>query len=155
MTNLELANFYNFLTGSEDLKGREFKLVVNMAIQVNIRKIRPVMEALADVEKKAKALSPAMEVYVKEERALVEAFTVKGQDDKPMISDNRALGEALAALQLKNAEALDEHKKKLADWEAFAKSDSDKVDIKKVKSSDLPESLSKETFEGLFPMIEE
>lgn len=153
MKNIDVIKLNNALGVVGKLIGVKFAYAVNR----NINVLKPIMESI----QKAVAPKEEYEAYEKGRISLAEKMATKGKDKKPLIENNQyvlddteAFDKELKKLQTIHKKAIDDRKQQEKEAEKLAEEEV-KVELFKVKMSDIPPMISVEQMAGIYQLIEE
>lgn len=153
MKNMDLANLNNVLT-SKELNNIAFSISANLAIQKNIQALKPIIAALANVEKKIAPTDPKFQEYTKKEKDLLSQYPHRQEGVATIFDDAPGFQAALANLQKDYSEILADYNARKVEWLELLNRE-EEVTLFKIKMSDLPATLEKGIFEKLYPILEE
>lgn len=154
MKNEKIVELYNALKSVGHLKGVKFGYTVAR----NLRIITPVIDDLQ------KSLEPT-EKYNKYDEArakLAEKHADKDENGKAIIKNNtytvtenkKIFEKEINALQVEHAEAFKEREQQIEDYKKLLQEET-KLDLFKVKFSELPNEITANEIDALFEIIEE
>ena len=160
-TNYEASKLYLFLTSPESAN-LALTLKGNVAVQRNIKMLKDFFESVVANEQSQKEPSKGYSEFVRKRDDLVDKYAEKDDEGNVIVLANG--GKRIINLDsfqkefedLTNVckEFIDEHQKKLEEWEEYIQDECD-IEIIKIKESDVKfETLSKKDFESLMAMID-
>lgn len=158
MTNHDLFRLLEGLRSVGNLPGVKF----SYAVAKNIRRIEPLVKDLEAGNKP----SEIFEAYEKERGKLLEEYAQRDDNNRPVMiqsgnrgqyqmEDQLAFEAALEALDAKHPEAIDEQKKRGAEFETLLEEKADEVKIHTVKIANVPEGITAGQMTAIFEIIDD
>lgn len=152
MQNKKLVELYQGLNSVKDLKGVKFAY----GIVKNINIIKSEIEAFQE------SINPTKEFMAFENGRIELAKKHSKKDDKgnPVIADNQyevedkdKFEESFLELREKHKEAIDKREKQAEEYNKLLAEES-KIELHKIKMSDVPDNISPEQLAAIFDIID-
>jgi hypothetical protein len=158
-SNIEAALLYQFLT-SEAADSLVLTLDGNIAVQKNIRNIKDFFNSITVIEMKQKKSSESYNEYLRKYNQYIEEYAARDADGNMIkaagglkLANPEEFNKNMEALMTTYRDVIDEHQRKLQEWEDYVQSEYEGT-IAMINASDVKFSmLSKKQYESLSVMI--
>lgn len=159
MTNLELARLHQFLS-SPEFGQLSLSLKGHLAVERNVRAMKPLIESLGAIEKKQKEMPDKYKEFDEKQRELVKKHTDSTEEEiakngVARLRDPKLFSEELNPLLEEYGDVIVEYKTKLQEFQDLLDSEVKDFTLLKLKESDLfVDKLTSAAFKALRPMLE-